>query len=120
MSYDGFKVGDEVMVVEGAWSKWLDGADIDLSPNRVHAKNADGSHRKFEILSVGCKIPIEPNWSANTLIREKSSLAIAAINWCNLFKEPEIYVRYYSNGLDLTDEISKESKHAILKANLGN
>ena len=53
MSYDGFKVGDEVMVVEGAWSNWLNGADIDLPLNRVHAKNADGSHRKFEILSVG-------------------------------------------------------------------
>jgi len=121
-----FKCGDTVMVRLYSWSRYLNGSGPNTPPFRVEAEDGFANPRKFTVLAVDCKIPVKVSnrrgadgyLYANTLIREVGSSAIAAINDCNLFSDAHTTIRFISNDTDVTDVLSKQSKQAILKANL--
>jgi len=66
---------------------------------------------------MNARIPIA-GFTANTLIMDIKTGELIAINHCNLYTEPAITVRFVSNGQDITDSISEQSKQAVLKANV--
>lgn len=118
MKQTKIKIGDTVMAIEGAWSRRLDGTDVNMTPHRIDTKNPDGSSIKFKVLATRCRIPVDPGRYANTIIQTLNSDVVFTINDCNLFKEPDVSVRFMSNGIDVTDSISYQSKLTILKANI--
>jgi len=109
-----FKVGEIVHVKDKAWSKILNDPH---KPDRHIYSIRHGVIRKFEILAVNACIPIERNNAyVNTLILERETGEIIAINDCNIFKEPEIEIRFFSEGSDITNILSAESRQNLLNS----
>jgi len=96
----------------------LNGDSPDDPLLRISAKDDNGNYRKFKVLSVNCSIPIQGDMRANTLIGDSNNLVVVAINDCNLFCDTDTAIRFISNDIDVTNEISEQSKQAILRANL--
>lgn len=109
-----FKVGDVVNVIaDRAWSRALNRVETE----RVRKFDANGKLNTFKVLGVKCLIPVKMNAYADTLIQTcDASRLIYAINGCNLCLQSDIAVRFVSAGIDITDEMSEQSKRAVLKA----
>ena len=110
-----FKIGDIVNVVDLAWSQVLNVED----EVRVRQFFQPGTINTFRVIGINCKIPILPHQNnfANTLIQNTKSETIFAINACNIFLHSDIKVQFVSNGQDITDSMSEQSRRAVLKAN---
>ena len=111
-----FKIGDEVNVIDRAWSAMLNKKQDGIRVRRM------GPDRKslwvFKVIGVDCVIPIYESYNtANTLIQNTQTNTIWAINDCNLSLVPVIEVRFISNGQDVTDSMSEQSRRAVLNAN---
>jgi len=115
MSKNRFSVGGVVTVVDRAWSDKVNSG----SGTRVRKRNQHSLIRKFKILGLDCKIPVQMGYNyANALIQCEETKEIWAINDCNLVAIPVITVRFMSNGQDVTDSMSEQSKEAILRAQM--
>lgn len=109
-----FKVNDKVVVNDKSWSRVINLASESRHISRTFSS---GAVRIFKVLAVAAKIPVEGNATANTLIMDIDSEEIIAINDCNLSKEPMVEIRFYSGGIDVTKELSEQSRRAVLRAN---
>jgi cysteinyl-tRNA synthetase len=74
----------------------------------------------YKVLATNVKLLVTGNtYYANTLIQTTKTGVCIAINSCNLQPYVKtVSIKFVSNGIDITDELSEVSKQAILKANL--
>lgn len=113
-----FKVGDKVNVKDRAWSAIVNNTDEDGYASRIRSLGPDQIPWDFRIIGINCAIQIQESYgTANTLIQNDQTGTIWAINNCNLIPISVIEVHFISNGFDITDTMSEQSKRAVLKAN---
>jgi hypothetical protein len=114
-----FNIGDEVYVVDRAWSWMINTQGSKMGTiRRMDPSSGLGKLSRFRILGLNCSIPIKGLWwRANALILNIVTGDVWAVNACNLEAIPTITVRFTSNGVDITDGMSERSKREVLKAN---
>lgn len=111
------KLGDYVSVVDRARIRVLNGS---YAGSRISRRGCT-EVRKFQVVATG-RMPINVSLTADTLIVtvDEPEEIFVAINNCNLLPHrADIGIRFITSDRDVTSELSKESKRAILRAYLG-
>jgi len=113
-----FKIGEEVILTGDCWGRTINMNPLDGKyTTHINSKHINGEAIVFKILAVNARIPVCENKFANTLLQDVQSSYIITVNDCNLLPVPKIEIRFYSNGRDVTNELSGQSRRAILNAN---
>jgi hypothetical protein len=123
------KIGDEVTVVDRAWSKILNGAN---TGKRVRAYSRSGAWRKFQVIAMGkfpLDVPLTPDeafgpvpqvWCADMLIAsvDEPDQELVIINRCNLhlykYNLSHVRIKYTMGGCDVTNKLSECDKSRVL------
>ncbi|MGD2065689.1 MAG: hypothetical protein PVI43_00785 [Candidatus Bathyarchaeota archaeon] len=99
-----------VNVKSGGWGRVLEGCGSTHKPVHLEVGNTE-----YRVLATKCALPLDNHNFANTLIQNIETKICIAINEDDLIPAiSEITLDFHVNGIRITDDLSIESKKAIL------
>ena len=105
------KIGMRVRVADKAWSKCY---NRPMDVGRIRRNSLGGELNVFDVIGEKCKLWVEDNRYANTLIRDTSSGAIWAVNDCNLEPYEPVKVVFMMGSTDITASLTNAQKYTLI------